>query len=185
MTDEKKEIYNKFKDLPLLSYNCIKYMMLNNELIWRLIKYTDKDAYKLDSEHPNLNSSQKGELIYNGDPNITDFRIFSDFGQDPAWTEQVTILRITPVELYPKNHIYGNVTIAMEVYSHYLINQLSNYQTRLNMITQQLLEVFNGQDVDGLGVLYFDARAYSKCRMTIGGQIPYRGNIITFCNWLN
>jgi hypothetical protein len=183
MNIDRKESYNKYENLPLLSYNCIKYMMAS-DLIWRLLKYNDKDAYKIDADHPNLTTAQKGTLIYNGSAEVKNFRIFSDFGQDASWTEEVTILRITPVEIIPRNHIYGNVTIAMEIYTHYLINQLSNYQTRLNMISQQLIEIFNGQEIGGIGVLYFDARSGGRSRMGIGGETPFKGNILTFCNWI-
>lgn len=183
-TDTIKEMYNKFEEFPDISYNCIEYMMNNNELIWKLLKYNDKDAWKSDSKHPNLTKAQKGALIYDGSPDDTSFRIFFDIGQDNSWTEQACILRITPIEIVPKNHVYGNVSVGFQVYSHYKINQLSNYKTRLNIVTQQLISVFNGQEVGGLGRLYFDARANSACRMTIGGQIPYKANNITMCNWV-
>jgi hypothetical protein len=184
-TDEVKEQYNKFEKFPSLSYNCINYLVDNNDMIWKLLSYTDKDAYKNDSTHPNLTKAQKGALIYKGDSaNERNFRVFMDFGQDIAWTEQVTVLRITPTKLIPKSYVYGNVSMALEVYTHYLINQLSNYQTRLNMITQQLIETLNGQEIGGLGRLYFDYRANSECRMIIGGQTPFKGNVLVMCNWI-
>jgi hypothetical protein len=186
MTDSTKEQYNKFTELPNLSYNCIKYLMDSNDLIWKLLKYDDKDAWKNDTSHPNLTKVQKGALINNGspDPDNAIFRVFMDVGLENAWTNQACILRITPVELTPKNHIYGNVSMGFEIYCNSKSNQLSNYTTRLNVITQQLIEVFNGSEIGGLGRLYFDARASIKCRMTIGGTIPFKGNFITMCNWM-
>lgn len=186
MTDDIKAIYNKFDEFPQISYNCTKYLMANNELIWKLLKYSDKDAWKSDSGHPNLTTAEKGYLINDGspDPDHERFRIFFDVGQDDSWTNEACVLRITPVELIPKNHVYGNVALAFEVYCHYKMNQLSNYATRLNTITQQIIEVFNGQEVGMLGRLYFDARASSRCRMSVAGQIPFKGNVIIMCNWM-
>jgi hypothetical protein len=182
--DGTKDMYNQFKDLPTFSYECIKYLMNNNDLVWKLLKYNDKDAWKSDASHPNLSIAQKGALIYNGASDQTPFRVFLDFGQDSAMTEQGAFLRISPVELIPKNYIQGNVTMAFEIYTHYLCNTLSNYQPRLDTMVQQLIEVFNGADISGLGRIYFDARANPKCRMSIGGEIPFRGKIITMCNWI-
>jgi hypothetical protein len=186
MTDDRKSVYNKYEELPNLSYSCLKYLLDNNELIWKLLKYTDKDAYKNDSAHPNLTKQQKTQLINDGtpDPDNSKFRVFMDFGQDDAWTIQACILRITPIEIIPVNHIYGNVAMVFETYSHYQINQLSNYTTRINTITQQLLEMFNGQEIGGLGRLYFDAKTSSRCRMSVAGQIPFKGNAIVLCNWM-
>ena len=186
MVDERKEIYNKYEDLPMLSYNCIQYLMNNNDLVWKLLKYADENAWKNDSVHPNLTLEQKGELINNGspDPDHEKFRVFMDVGQDDAWTNEACILRVTPIELIPKNHIYGVVVMGFEIYSHYKINQLSNYTTRLNTIVQQIIEVFNGQEVGGLGRLFFDATASSRCRMSISGQIPFKGNAVVMANWV-
>jgi hypothetical protein len=181
--DGTKDMYNKYLDLPTFSYECVKYLMINNELIWKLLKYNDKDAWKSDTSHPNLTTAQKGALVYNGSSDQTSFRLFLDFGQDSAMTEQGAYLRISPVELYPENHIQGNIVMAFEIYTHYLCNTLSNYKPRLDLIAQQIIEVFNGADISGLGRLYFDARANRKCRLSIGGEIPFRGKIVTMCNW--
>jgi len=183
-SDETQEIYNKFEDYPLFSYNCIKYLMQNNELVWKLLKYNDKDAWKNDASHPNLTTAQKGALIYDGSVDQTSYRVFSDSGQDEAMTGQITVLRISPVELTPKNHIQGNIAMGFETYSHYQTNQLSNYQSRIDTILQQLISVFNGADISGLGRLYFDARANSKCKMIQGGEIPFRGKMVIMCNWI-
>jgi hypothetical protein len=184
-TDSTKEIYNKYTDLPLFSYNCIKYLMDNNELIWKLLNYTDKNAYKNDSTHPNLTKAQKGALIYDGSPDETGYRVFLDVGQDDAISTAICIMRVSPVEIVPTNHIVGNVVMAFEILCHNSINTLSNYSTRVVSITQQLLEVLNGAYVSGLGRLYFDRKASAKCRVTASGQIPFKGSVLVFCNWIN
>ncbi len=182
--DDRKEQYNKFPEYDSISYNCISYLIQNNELIWRLLKYTDLNAWKLDAEHPNLTQSQKGALIYGGQPNETDYKVFQDVGADNSWTVQTCILRISPLELDPTNYIYGNVAMGFEVYSHYQINHLSNYKVRTDMITQQLIEIFNGVSIAGIGRLYFDSSANSRCRTRTIGSIPFKGKATVMCNWI-
>jgi hypothetical protein len=182
-TDIRKEIYNRFDGIQNISYECISYLIndANSELLWKLLKYEDPDAWKNDIDHPNLTKIEKGELIYQGQTNQTDFRVFMDTGAELPWTHQATILRIYPLDITPSNHIVGNVCVGFEVYSHYEINHLSNYQTRIDTIIQLLLSAFNGQEIGLLGRLYFDK---GKSKVTSFGQIPYRGKFIIMCNWI-
>ena len=182
--DIKKQSYNTYDFFPAISHNCLSYLMDENELVWKLLKYNDKDAWKDDTDHPNLSKAEKGALIYDGSPDDTNFRVFMDFGNDNVWTEQVCLLRISPTELIPKNHVYGNICIAFEVHCHYKINTLSNYQTRANIITQQIIDVFNGAEIGGLGRLFFDFKISYKSRMSIGGMTPFKTNYLIMTNWL-
>jgi hypothetical protein len=186
MVDERKEIYNKYEEFPDLTYNCIDYLLKNNDTIWKLLKYTDNNAYKNDAAHPNLTTAQKGYLINDGtpDPEYDRFRVFLDVGQDNTITKEMCILRIEPVKLVPKNHIYGSVAMAFEVYAHAKINTMSNYKSRIDVITQQLIATFNGQEIGGLGRLAFDARMSSLCSTTITGQIPMKGKCTVLTNWI-
>lgn len=185
MTDiDRKDQYNKFDGIQKISYNCISYLMEdpNSELLWRLIKYNDPNAWRLDSNHPNLTNLEKGALIYKGQSDEINYRVFMDTGAELPWTHQATILRIFPVEVFPSNYILGNVSVGFEIFSHYQINTLSNYQTRVDTITQLILSAFNGQDIGNLiGRLYFD-KGRSSVRSF--GQIPYRGKTIMMCNWI-
>jgi hypothetical protein len=178
--DDRKEQYNKFTSFDSISYNCISYLMQNNETIFKLLKYTSPDAWN----KSNLTQAQKGALIYNGG-NIGNARIFLDQGLDDAITEEICILRVSPLDLDPTNYIYGNVVIGFEVYAHYKTNHLNNYKTRLDMITQQIIETFNGSDVgNGIGRLYFDSYRNPKCRTRTIGSIPFKGKATTMCNWI-
>ena len=183
MTDE---VYNTYPEFPDISYNITKKLMDNNELIWKLLKYNDKDAWKNDATHPNLTKAEKGLLINDGSPDEhhEKFRVYFDIGQDNSWDVQACFLRIATTDLYPTNHIVGNVVVAFEICCHYNINTLSNYVTRLNLITQQLLETLNGVEVGGLGKIFFDARATNRCRMMIDGQIPFKENVLIMSNWI-
>lgn len=177
LNDITQTSYNKFSTFSEITYNCIKYMMDNNDSIWKLLYYPDPDAWN----KPNLTSEQKAGLIYNGTPEETNFRIFADLGQDNAWTVQACILRISPTTATPRNHVFGSMSIGFEIYSHYRCNTMSNYKTRIDSIAEDLISVFNGADVSGIGRIYFDSRASSNCKMVTIGGIPYKGRGLILC----
>lgn len=184
LDDIVKDSYNKFSQLPLLPYNCIAYLMQKSDLVWRLLKYNDADAWLEDANHPNLTEAQKALLIYDGKKREVDCRIFSTTGLSSGWSEQVCQLRISILEAIPSNKVYGYVTLGMEVYPHDLVNTLSNYQTRADTIAQQLIEVFNGAEIGGLGRLYFDASLNSRTKVSVIGTTPFVGKGVTFCNYV-
>ena len=170
--------YNTYESYPLISYNCIKYLMDNNELVWKLLKYTDNRPY----EKSNLTKSEKGALIYGGQPNSALFNVFMDFGADDSITNEVSILRISPLELVPNNYVWGSITLGCEVYVHYKINTMSNYQTRCDTIIHELIKTFNGAEISGVGKLFFDASANSRTRVALIGAIPMKGKLLTMGN---
>lgn len=181
-----KEEYNKFSEFPLFPYKCVSYLINSPtaEMLWKLIKYDDNNAWKSDVDHPDLTKAQKGQMIYAGQTEQNDYSVFLDYGMDTAWTKQGTQIRVATPALYPTNHIIGNILISFEVYSHFACNTLSNYKTRSDMITQIFIEEFNGQEVDGIGRLYFDANATNKCNSVEFGKIPFKGKRTIMCNWI-
>lgn len=167
--------YNKYPNLPLYSYNCIKHLIEKNEEIWKLLFYNESDAWKKTS----LTPIQKKEMIYKGEPDETLFRVFLDEGQINAWINEVSVLRIFPYSIFPENRTVGTVTMAFDIYSHYRINHLSNYQTRVDTMSQIILDVFNGAIIDGIGQLFFNVMGNKENRDYPSGQIPYKGKRIT------
>jgi hypothetical protein len=176
MTDFTKENYNKFEYLPEIPYRIVAYLIDNSDLIWRLLSDNSPNAWKLDSDHPNLTKVQKGALIYDGLKTETSCRVFLDQGQDESWQQEVCILRISVAEAIPTNYVWGYVSVFFEIYPHYRINNLSNYQTRSLMISQQLISILNGTDLGkGIGKLYFDTSKNSRSRLALIGKSPYKG----------
>jgi hypothetical protein len=171
--------YNKFITFPSTSYNLIKYLMDNEEQLWKILKYNDPNAWN----KPNLTHDEKASLIYLGQANETDFRVFMDLGQDNAWLIEACTLRIAPLNLNPQNYVFGHLSIGFEIYSHYKINTMDNYTTRIDYGTQRIIEVFNGADIDGIGRLYFDYKASSSARSVVIGSIPFKGRATVMCNY--
>lgn len=173
MSDE-QFAYNTFEYLDEISMNCVNKLIDESEIVWKLLKYTDKDAWN----KPNLTKAEKRSLIYGGQDDETDYRVFIDIGQNDVWTNETCVIRISPHSAIGKNRTIGIVTVSFEVFSHYKINTLSNYKTRVMMITKEFFRIFNGARVGGLGQLYFDGLANPIDRMISAGQIPQKGSQI-------
>jgi len=183
LINKKDESYNNFETLPSIAYNCVTYLMDNDEEIWRMLAYSDAEALNPNA-HSNLTVEQKKSLIYNGEDDITSYRVFMDMGMDDAWKQEAAMLRISPVMIMPDNYVHGKSAMSFEVYSHFKVNHLSNYTTRSLSIMQRLLEVYNGADISGIGRLFFDRKASSLCKIVPIGRIPYKGYGLIMCNFL-
>ena len=167
--------YNKYQGLPLLAYTCISHLLDVNETIFKLLYYTDPDAWS----KSNLSAAVKASLIFQGQERMEDFHIFMDSGQSDAWTTESTVLCIYPYDINPLNRTIGVTTLAFEVYSHYKINHLSNYTTRIDTIIQQLIYEFNGFNLGEVGRLEFDNRMGGiSQKVTSTGTVPYKGKYI-------
>lgn len=182
--DSIQQAYNKYTLLPNVSYNIATYLMDNDELIWKLLKYDTNDAWS--PSKANLTKSEKGALIYKGvgEPANSTFRLFFDAGMDGAWNIATTMLRISPVVLIPKTYVTGVQSIRFEVYSHATLNMLSNYNPRSLSIIQKLIEVLNGAEIEGIGRIFFDYKISSYCRMSgiNVGNATYKGYELIMCN---
>lgn len=175
-----KEIgsYNKYSRIDEVPYNCIEYLINNNQEIWKLLKYNSPDAWT----KSNLSHSEKAEMIYTGQEDATQYHVFMDVGMPDVWTHEVSVLRASLYEIFPYNRNVGTIGILFEFYSHYKTNHLSNYKTRIDMASQQIIETMNGSNVGGIGRLHFDKMGYQNDRAYAGGQVPYKGRYILMSN---
>ena len=173
------DAYNDFSQFSKLSYACIKTLMDNNELVWKLLKYTDPDAWK----KPDLTQEGKASLIYKGQQDSSQYNVFMDNKQPDVLMKEATLLRIMPHFAKGLNRTVGYIEVSMEVYSHYKINHLSNYTSRIDVIAEQLLKIFNGVNVGGLGLMSFDGMADQSSRLFQAGQIPFGGKQLIFSTY--
>jgi len=170
------DAYNDFSQFSKLSYSCIKALMDRNELVWKLLKYTDPDAWK----KPDLTQEEKATLIYTGEQDSSQYNVFMDGKQPDVLMVESTLLRIMPHFAVGLNRTVGYIEVSMEVFSHYKINHLSNYQTRVDTIAGELLALFNGINVGGLGLMSFNKMADASARLFQAGQIPFGGKTLIF-----
>jgi hypothetical protein len=171
--------YASYSNFDTYAYSLVKYLMDNDEMIWKLLKYNSPDAWT----KTDLTQAEKGALIYDGSDNTADFRVFLDQGQPDVVVGEVCILRISPHSIFPENRVIGTANFIFEAYCNYKVNHLTNYKTRLDMITQRLLGTFNGATIDGLvGKMYFDRMGSEAIRMEWGGQLPFKGRWLVMSN---
>jgi hypothetical protein len=173
------DAYNDFSQFADLSYNCIKYLMMNNELVWKLLKFSAPDAW----QQTDLTQTEKAALIYAGQEDTSQFHVFMDNKQPDVLMKEVTLLRICPYYAVGLNRTVGYIEVSMEVFAHYKINHLSNYKTRIDTIAQELLKLFNGVDIGGLGLMSFDKMADQSSRLFDAGQIPFGGKQLIFSTY--
>ncbi len=150
--------------------------MLNNEDLWKLLKYDSANALSL----PNLTLKEKRELIYNGIGDSEQYRVFRSTFLDDAVTTQQTQLRVYVTTIAPNNRSYGTVSIAFECLSHNKLVNLDTYENRIEAMTQELIQTLNGSEVNGLGVLSFDMNQsdFNLARMNIYNNRNYVGLIM-------
>lgn len=163
--------YAQYDDYDDIAYNCIKRLMTEDEVIWKLLKYNTPDAWNM----ADLTTAEKAELIYAGQDNTTDFRVFLDLGQPDVNTFENCQIRISEHSIFPDDRVRGTMSVMFEVYSHYKTNHLDNYKTRNAMIAKRFIQVFNGATIAGIGKLFFDRMGSESNRMENGGQLPYKG----------
>ena len=92
LIDYQKESYNKLKLLPNLPYKILERLMTDEkaELIWKLLKYNENDAYS----KPNLSLKEKSAMIYNGNGDINSYNVLLDPYDDESTVQKKVYLRI-------------------------------------------------------------------------------------------
>ena len=182
--DYSADSYNDYSDFPLFAYRCVAHLIQDTdiELLWKLLYYNDRDAWKEDASHPDLTTAQKGALVYDGSIDEINYRVFMDIGISDPWTIESSQIRVSPVLLEPTNYIIGKIIMAIEIYSHFSVNTLSSYQTRTDTIAQLVISSLNGADIEGIGKMYFDRKASRQCSSTVIGTIPFKGRRVLLAN---
>lgn len=173
--------YDGFADY---SYKAISYLIdatTGNELLWRLLYYNSANAWSVTS-CPNLTHAQKAALVYNSQPDSTNFRVFMDSGNPDVWTKEICQLRIYPLKIFPRTRTHGVILLAFEFFCHYKINQLSNYQTRVDLGVQELIKTFNGILLAGIGRLHFNGVETVEDKALSIGQLPFKGKAVYMSN---
>lgn len=179
---EDEILYNQYSGLEMMPYKIIGHLLLNNEDIFKLLKFNDSNALDL----ANLTMSEKRNLIYKGQTDSTPFKIFMQPMTDDAFPDTGTLLRIYVADIYPTDHIKGIVTFAFEILCHNKINTLNNYSTRMHYMLRSIISTFNGANIDGIGELFFNAKAsrsYNYAKQNLYNGKNYFGYTICMSTW--
>ena len=159
-------VYNKYTNITKFPLNIITYLLNNNEVIWKLLKYDTPDALN----KPNLTKSEKRSLIFAGQTNSSGgidempYRVFTKSLPRGEEKKIQTQLRVFLLGLIPLNHVVGQVNMNIQIISHTDLLTLDTYENRNEIILQQLLETLNGKNIGGISNLSFnrEANGYSN-----------------------
>lgn len=171
--------YSDFKKFNNISYSCVKYLMDNNQLVWKLLKYKTPDAWS----KPDMTQEEKAEIIYAGQQDSSKYYVFMDGKQPDVLMGETCMIRIMPHYARGLNRTVSLIEVSMEVFAHYKINHLSNYTTRVDTIAGELLSLFNGSKVGIIGYLGMTQMADQSARLFQAGQIPFGGKQLIFATY--
>lgn len=151
-------IFNRFDNLENICYKIIEYLMLNNERLWKLLKYNSNDALLQE----NLTLEEKRKLIFTGNSVSKNYRVFLQPYLDDGFLEECAMIRVYPISIYPDNHLMGTVYIAIETISHVKIvnlmsdDEMAPIKSRETVLLSEIYKTLNGRDVNGVGFLQFN-----------------------------
>lgn len=176
---------NKHKALRYISNNIVEKLVNDNEIIWKLLKYQDPDA--LNKE--NLTTQEKRDLIYKG-WHYRDNELVLDEMNDKAvfrqpWIDDADIKQSTMLRIYLSSLLPNNKDITVALYTFEIVchnksipiisnlgdedNEVSvNSENRLELLTQQILETFNGAKIGSAGKMFFDMSGNYMTKATMG-----------------
>ena len=149
--------YNKMEGFSNLPYNILSFLMVNNENIWKLLKYNTSNALSF----PNLTIEEKRALIFNGVGDSENYNVFRCPFVDDAFTKEVSQLRIYSLTINPNNRSVSTIDFAIDCITHVKLSNINGCKNRAEIMVEEIIKTLNGQDIDGVGRLFMDERESS------------------------
>lgn len=186
--DNQYNDFNRFSNLDGIEFKLVNELLYSKskyaENIWKLLYYATPDALMQD----NLTLAQKTSLIcVENDTAETGKRVFITPYINDAWTEQTAHIHIYVDALHSPNHIVSNVHVCFETIVHSKIGTIlsdvneaeanpndSNAdgepivlrKNRATVLLKNVLGLFNGMSLDGIGQLQFNQSIDPYCIST-------------------
>lgn len=168
-------MYNSLSQLPNIPYNIIKYLVQNDEIIWKLMKYPDYNALS----KPDLTMTEKLNMLWCSGPQEK-FNVFLTPLVEDAIPESKCIFKLYQYYIHAKELYTSTVVYAFDfLYGGQMT--LVEYNgipvSRGDLFINRILEVLNGAEVNGIGKLTFfdDMSRYSLGKATIGNSKTFTG----------
>lgn len=194
--------FNRFVNLDSIEDRIINYLInsetKNAKRIWKLLKYGTIDALN----QKDLTKKERSKLIYRGEDEQTDKRIFMQSYLDDAFTVQCSLLKIYVDSVVPINHLVANVNIGIDIMSHSKVQIVYNdamddienpdlyrevesqivYKNRNTLLLKCILAELNGANIEGVGQLQFNQKAsvFNQSRSGIFDNKMYNGSKTIF-----
>lgn len=180
--------FNRFQNLDGLEWKLVNQLLYSDskyaENIWKLLYYSTPDALTRD----NLTLMQKQSLIcVENDTGETGKRVFITPYINDAWTEQTAHIHIYVDALHSPNHIVSNVHVCIETIVHSKLGTILSdvneadanpndshvdgaplvlRKNRATVLLKNVLALFNGMSIDGIGQLQFNQAIDPYCVST-------------------
>lgn len=169
--------YGTYPILKNLGNLIIQYLVLNNENIWKLLKFPTPDAL----EKPNLSRREKSELIHEGMKDTSEYRVFRSPYLDDLQDYECSQLRIYVEGLNPENRVLGLIDVNFELIIHSKLVNLNGYMNRLEVMLFEVIDCLNGANVQSLGQLAFDRTlsVYDLAKMNLFNNRNFYGYTLT------
>lgn len=169
-------LYNQYSALPYIPYNILKYLVENNENIWKLLKYNTYDALSKE----NLTHDEKIALLWTQQDNQERYRVFLTNLLSNMIPDATSMLRIYRIGTTPINHLLGTSVYEFDMLFGDKIAMVEYENTpcnRADVFEMELLKTLNGKEVSGVGVLQFNQKVsvLSRSVMNIGNDKTYTG----------
>ena len=169
-------MYNSLAALPQAPYKILEYLALNNENIWKMIKYNDYNALS----KPNLTIKEKLEYVWkNGKQE--DYSVFFTNLIEDAICQSKCILKIYQYYIHAEPNVYLSTPIYAFDFLYGGQMSLINYNNapanRGDVFIHEILKTLNGVNIGGVGMLTFssDLSRYSAARAVIGNSKTFTG----------
>ena len=180
--------FNRFPNLDGVEYKMVNELLHNPsqyaENIWKLIGYTTPDALVRD----NLTLQQKATLICDENDTLeTGKRVFITPYINDAWTDQSAHLHIYVDALHSPNYVLSNVHVCIETIVHAKVGTILSdvdephgnpndsgadgipivlRKSRATCLLKNVIALFNGMSLDGVGQLQFNQSVDPYCVST-------------------
>lgn len=138
--------------MPQMPYLMISEILTENNNIWKLLQYNEANAL----DQADLTSAQKRALIFNGEGDEAEYRVFTNLFLDESFNEVQSQIRVDVNEIRPDNYVYAQLNIGVMILSHNSIMTLNNYENRTTRLLHEIIKTLNGIEINGIGKLVFD-----------------------------
>lgn len=172
-------MYNSLSALPQAPYNILTYLVLNNENIWKMLKYNSYDALS----KPNLTKKEKMEFLWKTGPQEP-YGIFLTNLVGDAICKSKCIFKLYQYYIHANPSSY----LSTPVYAFdflfganmALVEKDGVPVNRGDLFVHEILKTLNGVEIGGVGKLQFndDLSRYDAARSVVGNSETFTGVVL-------
>lgn len=169
--------FNVYTEMPSIPFKIIRYLVENNDDIFKLLKYDTMDALTKDP----LSIDEKLDLLYTDQDSEDGYRVFLKPLVDDAIPNACSQLRLYKVSMSPEDNLNGVVCYEFDIICGAKISHVYDREgipcSRIDLIEMELLKMLNGYDEFGFGYLQFNKELSRSCteRLAISNSKTFFG----------